>query len=176
MNAKKEKIIKMSKILDAFLKIGAILMVMATATFIVSIIIAPSLDLTSFSLDGLVAKTQFNGNISDFRSIMVTFILNSAVIAAILYVASFIFKGISRGNSPFEKKNAEKIKIISYLMVALGVLVPLLQFLIVYIFIGGIYTSVAINLENIVFAAVFFCLALIFEYGAELQQQSDETL
>ena len=177
MNTKKEKIIKMSKVLNVFLKIGAIISVMAAVAAMVIAIIAPSLDLTSFSYGGIWLNTQFNGGVNEFRAILIPEIINGLFMASILFVASSIFKDMSRENTPFTQKNANRLKLISSFLVALGILIQPLRALLTIVFVSphsDIFFSV--NLGYLVFAAMFFCLALIFEYGAELQRESDETL
>lgn len=178
MNNKTEKIKKMSKILDAVLKITAIILIMAIVTMTILVVIAPRLDLDNFTIIGMIGgNIPFIGGDADaFRTLMTFEILNIIPIIAILFVASFIFKSISRGGSPFTQKNANRLKIISLLLIALGAVVPPLQVLITWIFIPLGSVTVHFNFTYVIFAAVFFCLALIFEYGAELQQQSDETL
>ena len=39
-----------------------------------------------------------------------------------------------------------------------------------------VVSSKIINLNFLAFAFFFYCLAYVFEYGAELQRQSDATL
>ena len=182
MNTKMGKIVKMSKILDAFLKIGAIVLIMFVVLAMLMIFTVPSLDVVKFesgflSFSGLWGNSSFIGNTEGLQAAMILGMLNSGVAAAILFVASFIFKGISCERTPFTQKNSKRLKIISLLLVALGAVVPPLQMLLVLVFINHaaeIYFS--INIGHFVFAAMFYCLALIFEYGAELQRESDETL
>ncbi|MCL1823496.1 MAG: DUF2975 domain-containing protein [Oscillospiraceae bacterium] len=177
LNTKIVKIKKMSKVLNAFLKIGAIVLIMVIILQIVLIAISSSLDLSSNAIiDVFGINIPLNGNINNFRAIMLFTMSSAAVMAAVLFVASFIFKNISRDGLPFTKRNSNKIKIISLLLIAHEVLLPPLRLLILMVLIPEAEAAVSMNLGIIVAAAVFFCIALIFEYGAELQQQSDETL
>ena len=173
-----EKIKKMSKILDVILKITAIMIITGIAASSVITVAAPSLDLDNFKLAGMWGRTvALQGDVDEFRVVMIAEALNGAVVAAILFMASFIFKNISRGGSPFTQKNANRLKIISLLLIALSAVIPPLHALVSLVMLSSVSSLVVyFNFTYAIFAAVFFCLALIFEYGAELQQQADETL
>ena len=176
MNTKQEKILKMSKFLDALMKIGAILFIMTIAANSAAIIMAPSLDLTRFTIGETLGNARFEGGVDEFRTIMLIGILSAGVMSAILFVASFIFKDMSRGATPFTTKNANRLRVISLLLIALSIVIPPLKMLLTMIFFTSVKAYFSINAGQIVFAIMFFCLALIFEYGAELQRESDETL
>lgn len=94
----------------------------------------------------------------------------------ILRYAYMIFKDISKGGIPFEPVHAKRLKKIAVLMLV-GTLVTRIA--------TDSSASVfapAFNMESssfiimIVAAVVFYCMGLIFQYGAQLQQQSDEML
>ena len=178
MSVQKGKIQKTSKILGALFKIGGIVLIMAMVLLVVLMVIAPSLN---FESDGEVINVwdvsiPMDGSVGNFRALMMVTLLGSGIMAAILFVASFIFNDISREGAPFTKKNSNKIRIISLLLITQCIVIPPLQLLIVMIFSPATEVSAPINLGFIIVAAIFFCLALIFEYGADLQRQSDETL
>ena len=182
MNTKIEKIVRMSKVLNVFLKIGVVLLIVFIVVAMVMVLTVPSHDAAEFdagffSFTGIWGDSPFVGSTDEFRATMIFEMINSAVVAAILFMASFIFKGISHEKTPFTQKNSNRLKVISLLLVALGALVPPLQMLLLLVFenhTADIYFS--INIGYFVFAAMFYCLALIFEYGAELQREADETL
>ena len=176
MNAKQEKILKMSKVLDTLTKIGAIVSIISILFSLVVAIIAPSLDLTRFTVQEALGNSRFDESVEEFRTIMLTGILSAAVISAIFFVTSFIFKDMSQGTTPFTTKNANRLRVISLLIIALSVVIPPLQMLLTMIFLPSVRVYFPIELGPVVFAVMFFCLAHIFEYGAELQRESDETL
>lgn len=178
MNTQKEKILKMSKILNTFLKIGGIVFIMALLMQIVLIAIAPSLDLESGGavIDVFGLNMPIDDDVAQFRALMIITMLSTGIMTAILFVTSFIFKDISHEGTPFTKKNSNKIRTISLLLIANEIIMPPLRLLVLMIFVPAVEATSSINLGNIVAAAVFFCLALIFEYGRLLQQESDETL
>ena len=178
MSIQKGRILKTSRILGALLKIGGIVLILAIVLLIVSMVIAPSFN---FESDGEVINVRdvsmpMDGSADNFRALMMVILLGSGIMAAIMFVASFIFKDISREGEPFTPKNSNKIKIISLLIIAQCIVIPPLQLLAVMIFSPATDASAPLNLGSVFVAAVFFCLALVFEYGAELQRQADETL
>ncbi|MCL2634252.1 MAG: DUF2975 domain-containing protein [Oscillospiraceae bacterium] len=176
MNTKINSIKKLSKILHLVLLITAIMFVMAIVAQIVLMVLAPSLDLSNISYIGVFGNIPFDGGIHELRAALLSEIMSAGVVTAILYIASYLFRDISREDSPFTKKNVKKLKIISVLMLALSVVVQPLSALINLIILPDVNIHIFLRLEQLIFSAVFICLALIFEYGAELQQQSDETL
>jgi hypothetical protein len=176
MNTKQEKILKMSKILDTLMKIGAIVSIVSILISLAGVIIAPSLDLTRFTVQEMLGNTRFDGSIEEFRVIMLTESLSTAVVSAILFVASFIFKDMSQGITPFTTKNANRLRTISLLIIALSIVIPPLKMLITMMFFPSVRAYFSIEVGQTVFAIMFFCLAHIFEYGAELQREADETL
>ena len=178
MNILNGKIVKTSKLLDAILKIGGIVLIMAMVLIIVVMVITPSLNIESAGEVTNVwdVSMPLDGSVGSFRALMIVTFLGLAIMAAILFIESFIFKDISREGIPFTKKNSTKIRMISLLLVIQCIVIPPLQLLAVRIFSPATNASISINLGSIIVAAVFFCLAMIFEYGAELQRQADETL
>ena len=176
MNTNKQKITRISKTLDAVMKIGGFALIAMVVAMIVLAVVAPSLDLTSFKITGMWSNTAFSGGVDDFRSLMILEILNGGVVAAMLFLAGGIFRDMSREHTPFTKKNVTRLRIISPLLIVFGVVVPPLASLISLIFAPAVDLFFSLNIGYLVFAAMFFCLALVFEYGAELQNQADETL
>lgn len=176
MNTQRDRIIKMSKILNALLKMGAILLVMIGVGAIVAIAVAPSLDTTLLSAKGIWGDMPLHADVSGFRAVLLPEVLSAGMLAAIFFLASFIFQEMDREKTPFTKKTANRLRVISLLIIAVNIIVPSLRMLLTMIFIPSADFYMEINLVQIIFAALFFCLALIFEYGAQLQQESDETL
>jgi hypothetical protein len=178
MNIQKGKILKTSKILGVLLKIGGVVLAMTMVLLIVFAIIAPSLDLESANevIDVWDVSVPLDGSVDNFRALMMVTLLGSGIMVAILFVASSIFKDIGREGAPFTKENSNKIRVISLLLIAQYIVIPPLQFLAVMIFSPTTSPSVSLNLGAIIIVGIFYCLALIFEYGVELQRQSDETL
>jgi len=178
VDTQKVKLLKVSKILGIILAIGGILLIAAIVLLLVLTVIAPSLDLGPGGVVIYVwgASMTLDGSVDSFRALTMVTILSSVFMAAILLVASLVCKDISREETPFTKRISNKIKVISLLLFAQCIVVPLLQIVAATLFSQTTDTLASFDLGSIVIAAVFFCLALVFEYGAELQRQADETL
>lgn len=83
-----------------------------------------------------------------------------------LYYAKKIFSCIGTGSSPFTAKAARQIRKISCCIIFFAVFSVLSVFKLDF---ASIFLCA-------VFSLILFCISLIFDYGAELQQEIDETL
>lgn len=176
MNAKMNRIIKVSKVLNIIARIIAIALVVGSVAAAVSFFIIPSFDFP-VSFGGIYGQEQYIAGASEVQIMMIQTVLYAGVGAILFFITSFIFKDMSLGNTPFSAANSNRLKVISLLLVAYSVVIPPLQLFLSLIISpqASIFIS-PINFGLLVFAAMFFCLALIFEYGAELQRESDEML
>ena len=177
MKTQKEKMIRMSRILGTVLKVCAIVLIVSLVIILLFAILAPSfnVELNHEQIVFLDTNMSFN-DLDGVRVWMFEIVLAGAVIAATLLVAGSIFKAIAREGTPFTKRNSDKIRVIALLLIAIETLIPALQLLVAIIFFPNINATATFSLGNLIVAAVFFCLALIFDYGRQLQQESDETL
>lgn len=89
------------------------------------------------------------------------------LLAQLFKNAREIFLDMYRDDSPFEKKQVSRIRKIAILYFIISMINFEAQ---------GFSMSLTLNLLGIVGALMFWCISLVFEYGCELQQQSDETL
>lgn len=103
------------------------------------------------------------------------------IIIAVLSVGSMLLKSIEKKYTPFNGGNVKKLKILSVLLM----MFEPVQFIslkindaIRPIIVNGQRISFFTTLGGMIFSVglLVFCLALIFEYGIELQKESDETL
>ena len=117
--------------------------------------------------------------------------LFSVLILSILLVVIFgniysLLKDITKGESPFKRKQAKRFRNISFALViyaVLSLLISVVEPALIDIYTDSLQiaavvddTGSHINLMTIVFALVMFSVSVIFEYGAKLQEQSDEIL
>jgi hypothetical protein len=105
--------------------------------------------------------------------------------AVFIGIVALILRDISKGETPFSKKQCRRIRLIAYLMFARVILESLL-------FVGATvfypdalislsyYVSessaptVYLDFEALISAIVCYCISLAFEYGALLQRDSDD--
>ena len=107
--------------------------------------------------------------ISNWQIIFVSIggIVDLILLSLLFGQARDVFKDISVDSSPFELKQVRRIRRIAVFYFVISLLDFETQ---------ALSLSFTVNLAGIVGALMFWCISLIFEYGCELQQQSDETL
>lgn len=110
-----------------------------------------------------------------------------SILVMVFWVASNIFKDISRGRSPFTLKNAKRITYLGWAMILIAVVELIVSpgfFAAVHapgFDVAAILTDdaesllIPVDVKPIVLAFICFGLSCIFEYGSLLQQVSDET-
>lgn len=111
---------------------------------------------------------------------VITLLVLSSVVYLVLFAgmlrtAGRIFSDISRTMLPFTRENAKRIKTMSVFMAFLAVASPAVEWTLGLV-LGVPAVTYHFSLELLIASAVLYCLAHIFEYGAVLQQQADETL
>ena len=142
-------------------------------------LILGAIGLSSSATSGIAADTDLFGLIS--ITIMAIPLLFIAIIVA------NILKDISKGKTPFSKKQVSRIRIISLLLLIGAILITLLSPGFINILVGDtlvlgqvvslpIDGSIPVNISQMLLALVVYCLSLVFEYGILLQQQSDDIL
>jgi hypothetical protein len=92
----------------------------------------------------------------------------------ILYVLYRIFSDISLTYTPFQEKQVARIKQVALLTSAMCIVSSALDMLGNVLLYGK--PALKINVVWFMLAAVIYCMAYIFDYGRQLQKQSDETL
>ena len=102
--------------------------------------------------------------------------------AAILIFALMLLYTIKKDESPFNKKNVTRLKIIAVLLVVLEPYLLIAQWvmhkLYPIILNDGTMIESHSSMGGTVIAAglVVYCVSLVFDYGISLQKQVDETL
>lgn len=138
-----------------------------------------------FSVMGVVALasgqvTSLAEGVNGAFSVMDLF-----VYAAMLMLAGLICRDMAKGESPFTIKQANRIRIIAWLLLAYALLEAFLPtgVLLYQSYGGGAYGiehnatfSPSIKVGSIIVATVFFFLSSIFKYGVKLQELSDDTV
>jgi len=170
-----EKIKKTSKVLAILFKVACIFCFVGIGILTSGIIyigVVGNIDLLVLNGNVIVHSPysilNING-IENWKLIVISFagIVDLIVLSLLFKQSRSIFKDISIDDTPFEYKQAKRIrKIAIYYLI-----ISLMDF-------GsqGVSFSIGLNLVGIVGALMFWCIALIFEYGCVLQKESDETL
>ncbi len=98
-------------------------------------------------------------------------IVNLIIMIIILNYVEKLFSNIKNNNTPFTLDNVTYIKRISYLIIALIIVNPISEILFNSI-IGLTATSSEIDLISILEILIIFSMSYIFEYGYEIQKDS----
>ena len=180
MNAVQMKIQKTSRVVSIVTKILYVFLTVILCAEVIGIVLFIVLpDSSSVKLGNMtiISPVAFNGGASTKKMIppLLGLVIAQAFALSILILTHQIFKDISREYTPFLEKHFKRMKEIALLLLISSLLEPslfsgsssLVPYLTVFIWPGC---------ESIIFAAIVYCFALIFQYGSALQQQSDETL
>lgn len=113
-------------------------------------------------------------------------LFSDMIVLAAFLVVSGVFRDIARGDSPFTLKQANRLKILGFLLIADVIIALVSSVFPVALVQVGIFTvgapevdsgvNVYLKMSSIIQAIIAFAFAEIFKYGALLQQLSDDTI
>lgn len=106
--------------------------------------------------------------LNPFLSSLINSILSSIILCYIIFCILKIFKKIKEGETPFTSANASLWRKCSNIFAVMATIYFFISFLIPPLIISVIYP--------IMLCCFFRTLEFIFDYGSQLQQESDETL
>lgn len=180
MNKLQRKIQKTSHKISIALKTGFIIMLVIPLLAAAGILIlAFSSEAVRQSFLDAFNMTAYNGAIIAIvpQNLLVLFIfmiIYAVLMSFILHTAYTIFRDISMEYTPFKHKNIKRIKGIAAMTVILSAAGSFFDTIADIYMIGE--ASWHINFMGIILGIIIYCFALIFDYGCQLQLQSDETL
>lgn len=94
-----------------------------------------------------------------------------------LFFIGFLFKAFQNCKSPFEQNVIKKMKNLAFSLIPWAVLSTVRDSVIRSFFTKSIqFNGIGIDLKIVMAVLIILALAYIFQYGAVLQQESDETL
>jgi len=130
----------------------------------------------------LIFFTQFSDDKSQypkFASTLLQVVVNSTVYILLCRIIKSIFTKIATTGRPFQQSICSDIKHVGSLILIANIALPILNSLVLMISNGGIgndlYT-IPFSIGNILLGIIVLFLSKVFEYGVELQEESDETL
>jgi hypothetical protein len=151
-----------------------------SALFIVALAIA----LIACVIIGLVAPDiidNFEGVevVGDVTSseirILATVLIVNIIISGIMFILLYKMFQNMRGATPFTDENVRTMKLLAIILFIFAILAPVMN-AVANSMMDNVSIPEWIGLEMIIGAAIFYCLSLIFQYGTELQKESDQTL
>ena len=184
MSQKQQAMKKLSKVAYIITKVLQIVIYVAIGIMLASLIymLAASTE-QSIEIVTTGAVTVYSGIIADIDMgreeticLLSSSIVYAIIITATLHYLGAVFKSTCNEGSPFDPNNVKRLKRAAISIVLLSV-IPAIVEVATESLMGTLgLISLHVDVVYIALAFFFFCLAYIFEYGAELQKQSDETL
>jgi low affinity Fe/Cu permease len=200
MNEKMLKMKKVSRIIKVIAKIGSIMTMIGIVVMAIVFAVTPYV-VTQIDRGEVIEYIDKSGEPISFRCFDRTEVIelkpilenySNARIVTIIYAIALmpitglvlvfallekvykLFKNISLMDTPFTEENSKHVKDISKIILAL-IIAPI-PFSIIFKAVSGIDLDLSFNLTGLVYALVAIALGYIFEYGYELQKESDATL
>ena len=179
MNPIQQKIAKTGKVLSVILLVSCILVIFPILMNIIGIMAllfaGGEKDVLS-ALQGIYSQTQ----VLSVQQLAILFLLSLVYLFMLFFlhvILYHIFADISRNYTPFEKQQVIRMKRVAILTFVMCVF-------------GNIYTGIqsafleevtmldfsTMDFNWLITAIVIYCMAHIFDYGYQLQTQSDLTL
>lgn len=180
MNTTRERIRSTSRKISIALKVGVFFMLFVTCSALIGIVILTvSGEEMKQSFLAAFDVTAKDGAIlsivpQNLLVMFVSMVIYALFMCFILYFIYMIFRDISREDTPFCKKHILRMKQAAAMTIVLSVIGSFFDSLSDVYTIGEMVWHM--DFAGMILGIVICCLALIFDYGCELQQQSDETL
>lgn len=139
------------------------------------------LGLTSVTGNGSKIEIDAAGNIANFNMRTISYVVLLAMIdIAMCFVtalfAGFLCKAFANCSSPFDEDVIKKLKMFAFSLIPWALVNSVSTGMSSLIFSGNSKLSLNLNIGIIVIVLVILALSYIFQYGAVLQKESDETL
>ena len=180
MSSLQESVKKASYLAAASLKCISMLIVIAICAqffqIFSSLLSLNGQGLTQWGRLPVSESVGFQGTNGDMLAQFISDALSQSFLLAMLILATVIFNDAAKHYTPFSEKQSTRLKIISLLTLALGVLPPPIRMLLTLILSPDSNASAEFQFALPVLTIIFYSLAVVFDYGRMLQKQSDEKL
>ena len=180
MNETKQKIAKTSKMVAVVLKISFILALVAMGLLLLGmgfLAFENSSDSTSLMQTFTVAASGTSATGVAVGNLIISFglgVISLATMFMVLFTLYRLFVNISKEHTPFTEVNVKIMKKVAVWTVITCFVDFIANGIADRILTGEV--TFTFNFIWLVVAATIYGIALIFDYGCQLQQQSDETL
>jgi hypothetical protein len=154
--------------------VSLLVMIIATLVLIVSAILLILCLIDAQILHEITEAAEISMN--DLEITLSLVFLSIIFVDTVMFFVYKIFKDIEVSYTPFKKENSKRLMQISYLLIIYAIVIPVLSAIIVGYMDLNEDLQIHFNPVFVAVAALFYCMSLVFDYGAKLQQESDETL
>lgn len=180
MSSLQESVKKASRLAAKLLKFLSALVVIALCIQLFLIVLSLSgLEGQTLAQWGRLTAQQkigLEGTNGEILAQLIFNTLSQGLMLAMLVLATAIFNDAAKNYTPFSEKQSTRLKIISLLTLALGILPPPVKMLVTLMLSPDAKASSEFQLVLPVLTVIFYSLSVVFDYGRALQKQSDETL
>lgn len=127
-------------------------------------------------VDVTTATNNIDFNLHNLVWVLLFCTFYLAMTLVTLFFIGFLFKAFQNCESPFEQNVIKKMRNLAFSLIPWTVLSSVSDTVIGSFFSKGFQISFGIDLKIVMAVLIILALAYIFQYGAILQQESDETL
>lgn len=180
MNSLRDKIQKSSQIMASITKLLCILLIVGLCIPVVVLIwiaCAPNTDFSAlYGLSFYSSAGQLLNSTGELIAEMLTIFVSGMLLLGILFLTHRMFKSISQFIDPFSPENAKRLREIAFIIFIYSIAQPFLKTSFYTYFAPKVTMQSSFNVVFIILALMFYFFSMVFDYGAELQRLSDETL
>lgn len=115
-------------------------------------------------------------SLRDLGYVMVTAVITIAMTLVSLFFAGFLCKAFKECQSPFEENVIKKMRGFAYSLIPWVILNSTSRSMIDSLLNGKLNVRISLDITMLIIVLIILALVYIFQYGAMLQQESDETL
>lgn len=115
-------------------------------------------------------------SLRDLGYVLVTAVITIAMTLVSLFFAGFLCKAFKECQSPFEENVIKKMRGFAYSLIPWVILNSTSRSMIDSLLNGKLNVRISLDITMLIIVLIILALVYIFQYGAMLQQESDETL
>lgn len=115
-------------------------------------------------------------SLRDLGYVLVTAVITIAMTLVSLFFAGFLCKAFKECQSPFEENVIKKMRGFAYSLIPWVILNSTSRSMIDSLLNGKLNVRISLDITMLIIVLIILTLVYIFQYGAMLQQESDETL
>lgn len=132
-----------------------------------------------FQDDTIILKANADVSVYDMsmlRVVLIAALLHLALMLVILWSIDDASKALSKCETPFHQQIIQKMQRLTWWIIPVFLTNSILGSLIQSSFTGNLSVTLNINITEVIVFLALLAMTYIFKYGAQLQQESDETL
>jgi len=164
------------KKLRTICKIGSIISALFIVALAIALVVCVIIAIIAPDIVDNFTGVEVIGDVTsgEIRILAIVVILN-VLITEIMFILLYRMFQNMRASSPFTDETVKTMKLLALILFIFGILAPIVNAIANFLM-DNVSIPEWVGMEVIIGAVIFYCLSLIFQYGAELQKESDQTL